>query len=284
LELKDNVLIQGGTVVQMLPPEGCGRRFIAQPPRRRRVTSSKFLPKVTVSAYGVLGDLHTKNGQNINKAPKPTEDMAIVDPAGLPFIKSGPGGAGGASGGIYRWLGLDREPHFPEPVREKVTAATHAKFYLHPGKCVVIHTVGPNFTQSDESRLEQDEATGRLATTYMNMLKEFADSGVSKLRMLPVSSSIFAGKWDDLMPEMTAEALERGFADLEKEDQDKVTSAESLEMCIFNEKEVEVYEQIFTTGARKDAKSSGGRDNAWDGGGRRGGGRSDRGGGRGRRH
>lgn len=265
LELKDNVAIQGGTIVQKLPPEGCGRRFVTLPPRRRRLTGGKFLPKVKVSAYGVLGDLYGKTGGTKNVAPHPTADTAIFDPAGLPYIRSGPGGAGGASGAIYRWLGLDREPQFPQPVRDGVKQATDAKFFAHVGKCVVIHTVGPNF--SEERSLNQDEAVQRLALTYKNALSEFAASGVSKLRMLPISSAIFAGPFDDQMPEMTAEALEKGFEELDKDIQSKILAAESLEMCIYAEKEVETYEEIFTTGSRKKEKRDAGRGGFSGGGG-----------------
>mmetsp|Transcript_109541 Transcript_109541/g.172718 ORF Transcript_109541/g.172718 Transcript_109541/m.172718 type:complete len:1170 (-) Transcript_109541:174-3683(-) len=258
LELKDNVDILGGTIVQMLPPEGCGRRFVELPPRKPRPGSGgKFLSKVTVAAYGVLGIQMTKTGSSKNVAPEPTADMAIFDPAGLPYIRSGPGGAGGASGVIYRWLGLDKQPQFPDVVKEAVKAPTDAKFFAHPGKCIVIHTVGPNF--SEERGLQQDEAVQRLALTYTNALKEVAASGASKLRMLPVSSAIFAGSFSEQMPEMTAEALEKSFAELDKDIQDQILSLSALEMCIFEEKQVEVYEELFTTGVRKKEKTDAGR-------------------------
>merc|ERR1719316_2626982 len=72
LELKANVQIFGGQVVTLLPPEGCGRRFIPNPPRRKAAAGGgKFLSKVSVSPYGVLGSQYGRTGQTRQVAPEP---------------------------------------------------------------------------------------------------------------------------------------------------------------------------------------------------------------------
>merc|ERR1712232_934837 len=78
----------------------------------------------------------------------PDTTTAIVDPAGLSFIQNGPGGAGGASGAIYEWLGIKWDPSFPYEVRTSVTSVGKAKAHTYPGKATVIHVVGPNFMQA----------------------------------------------------------------------------------------------------------------------------------------
>ncbi len=59
--------------------------------------------KLVLTPYGVLGAQHTETGQIEQVAMEPTLEagIAIVDPAGMPFIQNGPRGAEGASSAIY---------------------------------------------------------------------------------------------------------------------------------------------------------------------------------------
>ena len=64
-----------------------------------------------------------------NMAPEPGPDTIILDPAGLPYIQSGPRGAGGAAGQIYRWLGIGEAPAFPQTVRAAIREPLAARFH-----------------------------------------------------------------------------------------------------------------------------------------------------------
>merc|ERR1712048_94540 len=130
----------------------------------------------------------------------PDKKTVIVDPAGLPYIQSSPSGAGGASGQIYEWLRIDRAYSFPDPVKAEITEPLKAKFHNYGGK-LCIHVVGPNF-QMRPRTFSWEEGLGELTQAYSAALSEFAASGFPCLRLLPISSSIFAGSFAQDMPEM----------------------------------------------------------------------------------
>lgn len=89
-----------------------------------------------------------------------------------------------------------------------------------------------------DRKVTREQAVHELAESYKSILAEFVDSGLPCLRLLPVSGGIFAGPFMPEIPELTAEALEQGFAKLEPHIQAKVLDSTSLSMCIFMEKEL----------------------------------------------
>lgn len=198
---------------------------------------------VNVVGYSVLGSKMTVGGQMVQDAASPPDaNTAFVDPAGLSFIQEmGPGMAGGAAGAIYSFLGIRNDDAFPQPVRDAVKKATDAKFHTY-GQRKCVHVVGPNFGEMDHCT--RQDAVALLASAYKNILAEFAGSGLQTLRLLPVSGGIFAGPFTPELPQITAEALRKGFSDLPKGLQDKVLK-NKLEMCIFMEKEFKSFVEAF---------------------------------------
>ena len=89
--------------------------------------------------------------------------------------------------------------------------------------------------------MAHDAAIDDLAAADANVLREFAASGLSHLRLLPLSGGVFAGKFRDDLPAMTAEALGRSFTLLTNEQQRSVLSAQTLDLCIFFEKDLRDY-------------------------------------------
>lgn len=200
-----------------------------------------ILPFVSVVPFGVLGTGMQMTGEMATVAEEPGPDTAFVDPAGLPFIKSSPGGAGGAAGALYAWLGITNDPTFPEPVVSAINKALDAKFHAYGAKKCV-HVVGPNFSGSGVNR---QEAVDQLAKAYQALLVEFVASGLPNLRMLPVSGGIFAGQFISEFHTITAEALQLGFAAMTPQQQQQVLLASRLDMCIFMEKDVKIYSEAF---------------------------------------
>jgi hypothetical protein len=129
------------------------------------------------------------------------EGAVIVDPAGLHFIdgRNNVGGAEGASKAIYRWLGPGYA--FPADVKKQVTAVTMAAFHEY-GTKHVIHVASPNLKGK-----QYDEALGLLTNAYKNVFAEFDDGGGRMLRLLPLSSGQFVGKFKDQIHELTALAF-----------------------------------------------------------------------------
>jgi hypothetical protein len=77
-----------------------------------------------------------------------------------------------------------------------------------------------------------DEAIGALSNSYSNILKEFIkfihEVGESVLRLLPVSSSTFAGKFAGQMPAITMKALFRAFGRVSAP-----TSSFQVHLCLY---------------------------------------------------
>ena len=108
-----------------------------------------ILQRLKVVRHGVLGKQKIPGQGKVAVAIQPGAGTAFCDPAGLSFIKNGPDGAGGASGDIYRFLGIDDNDAFPEPVQNAVTKEGLAKYHKYVqdggGALHCIHVVGPDF-------------------------------------------------------------------------------------------------------------------------------------------
>ena len=96
--------------------------------------------RIGIKAEGVLG----MNVQGEKKSAV-GQCTVVVDPAGLPHIRSGPTNAGGASRAIYKWLGFRAGDMFPERVQNIVSSEGKACYHQYDQDKHVIHAVGPNF-------------------------------------------------------------------------------------------------------------------------------------------
>mmetsp|Transcript_157894 Transcript_157894/g.483878 ORF Transcript_157894/g.483878 Transcript_157894/m.483878 type:complete len:283 (+) Transcript_157894:56-904(+) len=207
---------------------------VRSPPGARLLAHTKVVP------YGVLG---SSNSGTV--AAEPDDRTAFVDPAGLHHIQGGPGGAGGAAGVIYRWLGISTHPSFPEAVRAAITAPLQAKFHAYgaSGEKKCIHVVGPDFRHGQYTR---EKAEDELAMAYFNVFKEFRASGLQRLRLLPVSGGIFSGPFGGCLPELTASALDKAFDRLDAETQAWVLGSH-VEMCIYMEDQAPAFREAFVS-------------------------------------
>jgi len=186
-----------------------------------------------VVAYGNLGTAITGQGFQM-VAPGPDADTVVVDPAGMPYIKGDEDveDAGGASGALYRRLGLD---YMPDEVENGINEILDAKYHQYEA-FPVIHVVGPRLFQVTD----ENEAIKQLATAYYNVLREFVRSGKSKMRLVPVSSGIFAGPFKSRMPDITHKAWTQAMTRLDDNEKAHLEKS-SIELCIFEEREVESY-------------------------------------------
>jgi hypothetical protein len=200
--------------------------------------------RLAVRPFGVLGTRLTSDGVR-KVAQGPVPGFPIVDPAGLPYVRDGPRGAGGASGEIYKWLGIAEAEAFPAPVRAALAAPLAAKLHYY-GVHGCIHVVGPDFRERSRSR---DEALGELTAAYGAVLGEFSRARLGGLRLLPISGGIFAGPFAPELPELTCSALRAAFDALPDRAQ-QVVSVARLEVCIFVEDEYAAYEAAFAEETR----------------------------------
>mmetsp|Transcript_50925 Transcript_50925/g.164858 ORF Transcript_50925/g.164858 Transcript_50925/m.164858 type:complete len:180 (-) Transcript_50925:179-718(-) len=176
----------------------------------------------------------------------PGANVAIVDPAGLPFIEeNNPQQAGGASGAIYGELGLTS---FPALVTANVVNEGDAAFYTYPGKFSVIHVASPTLTMVDDNTQAQE----KLTTAFRNVFQAFAgQQTATELRLLPISGGIYSGPFSERLPQMSAIAASQAFMSLDTNAQN-VLSGSQVEMCIFSPQDVPTYQAAFSSmsGAR----------------------------------
>jgi len=171
---------------------------------------------------------------------------------------------------LYHWLGLDGED-FPDPVKRAVTAPLEAKYHAY-GKekskqsdpeetlysCVFpprnpsnaipqkhcIHVAEPDLRSKVNTPEARGELVRELAKAYHNVFVEFCTSHLKGLRLVPVGAGIHSGAFKEDMPEITAEAVKRGFQNLEEE-QKRIILQGPVEMCIFSEHLVAKFEEAF---------------------------------------
>jgi hypothetical protein len=251
--------------------------------------SLRVLKGLRLAPYSVLGGQLTAARRMEQRALPPGPDCLFVDPAGLPMVQEwGPGAAAGASGAIYSFLGIRHDDAFPAPVRAAVRAVGDAYWHTYRvprdddddddddggGEDDVrqcCHVVGPNFcTMFPRVEYDEDdnaepfdpdraahEAEGLAALThaYANVLRQFARSRLPRLRLLPVSGGIFAGKLRDVMPQLTFAALAQAVRELDGAETAHVLAAAAappfadgggaLELCIFEESQLEDFENAW---------------------------------------
>ena len=218
---------------------GCGSSSAAASP------VEKFGKAIACVGWGVLGETMGSSPWDTKAvAPKPDGTTIIVDPASTQIKNPGftPGSAGGAAGAIYRFLGIAENDTFPPDVVSSLNAIGDAcyKRYGHPQALHVIHVIGPDFKKMSMTR---DEAVEELTAAYCNVLKQAASQGRRLLRLVPISSGIYAGPFKAEMAEITAEALLAGFEKLEPAQQASLAPHEgrSVELCLFDPSEVKQF-------------------------------------------
>ena len=117
---------------------------------------------------------------------------------------------------------------FPSEVREHITKEGDARLCIYDtvrGAQHVIHSIGPDlrrhpYTEEGAEELSQEV----LAAAHVAVLVEYARTQREQfaagkqplqcLRLLPMSGGIFSGKYYNKIPDMTLEALARGFGQL----------------------------------------------------------------------
>ena len=201
--------------------------------------------RLAIRPHGVLGTSLTSSGLK-KVASGPVPGLPFVDPAGLAFIQNGPRGAGGASGQIYRFLGIADDAAFPPPVVAAIRAPLQAKLHYY-GLKGCLHVVGPDFNGRSCSR---EQALNDLTSAYGAVLREFATKRLGGLRLLPISGGIFAGPFAPELPALTCAALRGAFDGLRDREQQHVSVAR-LDMCIFLESEYEAYVRAFEGETRR---------------------------------
>lgn len=207
----------------------------------------QFGGALKVVAWGVLGEaMGSSPWETKPVAPKPDKDCVIVDPASVRINSPNftPGSAGGAAGAIYRFLGIAENDNFPPDVLcyLKVPGDATYKRYGHPNALHVIHVIGPDF---NDLQLGRSAAVEALAQCYHNVLKLAAAQGRPLLRLVPVSSGIYAGPFKSEMAEMTAEALHTGFRMLQPSEQSELApnAGRRIELCVFNPDETKAFKR-----------------------------------------
>jgi hypothetical protein len=161
--------------------------------------------QLVIHSMGILG---LRPSESVSTCNVPS-DHALVDPAGLEFIKkNNPGGAGYLSKALYKFAGISS---FPDHVRREIRNPCDAVYHEH-GRRHVIHVVGPDFRQ--QRGIMWHDAVAELTRAYVNVLKVAEKSLPSEVRVVRIpliSGGVFAGKFNEhgrtCVPELTARAV-----------------------------------------------------------------------------
>ena len=228
----------------------------SKPAKAKGTVPEQFLKALAVKPYGVLGEGMGASGKPWETkavAAAPDKNTLIVDPASINIISPNytpsPADMGGAAGAIYRFLGITENENFPPDViiglRPGVGTAVY-KRYGYPDAKHVVHVIGPDFKAAKATR---QEAMDALTTTYLNVLRVARDEPRPLLRLLPISSGIYAGAWKSEMAEITADALVEAVERLHSENPKLAaealapSGAREVEMCVFDPKECKAYKR-----------------------------------------
>ena len=186
---------------------GCVSSAAAREAATPAKLASAFVHSIHCQPYGVLGLGQGSGWSQVRQAPDPDATTVILDPAGITYIRDPnmwASDAGGASGAIYKFVGLDRD--FPPDVVAGIQHVGDSTYhrYGYPDGNHVIHVAGPDFRADARERAE---ALEELTHCYYGVLRLAAQVGRPLFRMLPISAGIFAGRFMPEMPILTAEAL-----------------------------------------------------------------------------
>ena len=99
------------------------------------------------------------------------------------------------------------------------------------------HVVGPNFNEDFTRDQDYEWAVANLSIAYENSFKEFAQCDMPVLRLLPISGSIFAGKWKSISPKLTVDSWRSAIGRLDPA-HTQVLVKKRIEMCIFEDTEL----------------------------------------------
>jgi hypothetical protein len=153
-------------------------------------------------------------------------NTVITDPAGTHYLSSGPDGAAGASGEVYKLIQQTTGKEYADPnffdgdVKQLGVGGALARTYNSTVTGVenlnVIHVVGPNARVPDQ----KENFDSLLKEAYINLFSEFFRLGskdglknkqLEYLRVVPISAGIFR---DEDMPRRTAKAVIEALEDV----------------------------------------------------------------------
>jgi len=163
------------------------------------------------------------------------------------------GGASAAS--IYKLLGVHRKSEFniPESVAESVKSTTDAKFYTYTDSdkvnknFTVIFVAGPDLNKIELTK--RSDAVKKLSTTYGNIFREFQSSGKKTIRLLPISTANFGGKFKKDRADMckiTTEAISGAYKNADASLRTFLDApGTKLSMCLYKGEHLDLYEKAF---------------------------------------
>jgi len=82
-----------------------------------------------------------------------------------------------------------------------------------------------------------------LSVAYHNVFAEVTASQKLRVRLLPISSGVFAAKFLPVMPALTFQAMALAFDRLTPQMQETLMDLEQVKLCVFIDKELPLFDE-----------------------------------------
>lgn len=192
----------------------------------------------------ILRNCYLRNGSVFTADDSPDYDNVVfVDAAGLYLRDNRVYEAGYSAGAFYAHIGKEK-------VKQEVTKGTFAA--LNEGSavpvdynmdddktCTVIHAYSYDFENANPEN--KDTVISKLSQIYSKVFKLFIESNKSKLYLVPLSGSTFAGIFRPQMPDITHKAIRKALLYFNTNQSNFNTSNKQIHLCLFSGDEQRTY-------------------------------------------
>lgn len=169
------------------------------------------------------------------------EEASMCDAGGWHHFKNNtPTKAGGAAGALYRKMRI----RFFCSEAQKIELGSALVGYYQIGKkknkktLAIIHTAGINFNLVPD--WTQEQAQESLNRIYTEIFCAHISTNRKKLFFPPISGGRFAGRFREMMPQMQALAIQKGFEKLSTDHQTQLRESD-IYLCLYNKSDLEDY-------------------------------------------
>ena len=186
--------------------------------------------------------------ETLGKGPRLS--IGVVDTTNLTLIQtSNPHAAHGSSKELYEWLGIMQWESFPVQIKHELTTEHDAVLHRYTcegftnrGTISVIHVINPDYIEKPGATCA--EVASKLTQAYKNVFTICHQTGITCIRLQPISGGCISGCFQTTHPTLTVAAMQAAHTLLPEEMQIALGST-NIEFCISYEGDHKHYIDAF---------------------------------------